>query len=276
MPEQSAKVRPWELDARRKDRVGTCPLPPIGGGERIPHLRTPHGERVHARTEAAQGAHFTLYERVRYGGIPAADDGDTHAAQPAPAQKAGPSLGPPVRVSRRPGTSCPSGGAARPAAPHVPQCHPPGADGEAGPMRNPHRARAPQQRRVLEDHAVDDPHHQEVGAVVHVVGADPLFEACLPPGLLGSALVVAGSCSPARGRASRVPSPHSSIPSQPIEGVSPPMSRRHADRYALAAPWTLWALTVSGVQRSRSWTSTVPPTMPARGSRANVSATQAK
>jgi hypothetical protein len=66
------------------------------------------------------------------------------------------------------------------------------------------------------------------------------------------------------------------MPSQPIDARRPPICRRQAVRYALATPWTLRALTLSSVQRSPSCTRTVPPTIPARGSLPNVSATHAK
>ena len=245
-------------------------------GERIAHLRTPHGERVHASTEARRALTsrcMNVCDTAGYRPQMTAIRTPLSGAGPESGSIAGPA-GP---DTRRPAHQLP-----HPAALLVPQR---GAGRRSStwgtrrrrPQANTGEHESPQKRRVLEDHAVADPHRQEIGPVVHVVGADPLFEARLPPGLLGSALVGEIVSSPARGRASRVPSPHTrrSHPN-PSKGSA---HRCHAGT-PIGTPWlrrdTLWALTVSGVQRSRSWTSTVPPTMPARGSRANVSATQAK
>src|SRR5215213_3399671 len=100
MPEQSAKVRSWELEARREDRVSTRQLPQIGGGERGGAICTTHGERVHARTAAAQRAHLTLDKRVRYSGISAADDRETHAASAGCGPEGRSVAGPAVRSGR--------------------------------------------------------------------------------------------------------------------------------------------------------------------------------
>ena len=127
---------------------------------------------------------------MRYSGISAADDGEAHVLSGRRPRRR---VHHQARRSEAPGGRAPAAAyvsAARLAERRGRQDHRPAAHGAGGPRRNPHRAPVPQKRRVLEDHAVADPQRQEIGPVAHVVGADPLLEARLPPGLLGSALVV--------------------------------------------------------------------------------------
>ena len=152
--------------------------------------------------------------------------------------------GPAGPSHRRPGTSCRIRQALVPQRGAGCRSSTPG-HGEGGPRRNPHRARARPEaagaRRPCGSRPASPGNRRSMCGAPIPSSKRAFHQGCLAPRL--SWRIV--SCSSTRACQPRART-YSSIPSQPIEGVSPPMSRRHADRYALAAPWTLWALTVSG------------------------------